>query len=304
MHLFIDESGSAAGDFYIVAGLHIADAGMLERVIKDWRTRFYRTRKQRKSLPPNEFKDSRASCAERRFVLARISQLPVVIAAVACPQYAQHRHLPEAVVILVDTIYRKATQPLRVVIDDPGLSKKRRQTYDETIRKGLEHVAFTHTWVQSESCRGLQAADAIAGTIRRYVETPASPESIELFGSVQSHMLEPIRWLQTLPELPKETDPVRLTLTIPSLSTELQPAIASTTGGFASRSGQDRVLLRALPLRLDYMISRTVSQEPGNPGRLGGHFTPCIHCAGHHGERTYAGCLIRRVDFLTGRTRD
>lgn len=227
---------------------------MLECVIKEWRTRFYRTRKQRKSLPPNEFKDSRASWAERRFVLQRISRLPVMIAAVACPQYAQHRHLPEAVVILVDTIYRKASQPLRVVIDDPGLSKKRRQTYDETIGKQLEHVAFRHTWAQSESCKGLQAVDAIAGTIRRYVETPASSESVELFGSVRSHMVEPIRWLRTLPGLPKETDPVRLTLTIPSLSTELQPAIALTTGSFASRSGQDRVLLTALPLRLDYMI--------------------------------------------------
>lgn len=267
--MFIDESGSPSGSLYVVAGLCLLCPKLLEDVIRQWRNHFYRTRKQRKSTPPNEYKDSRATLPERRFVLERISRLPVLVSVVACSHYSQHRDLPRAVVDITAALWHETAQPLRVVIDDPGLSKKRRQSYDEAIREHLAEIPFTHTWVCSEASKALQAADAIAGAVRRYVEDASNPEYVTSFNHVRNRLIRPITWLRNARQITEQMDPVRLTLTVPSLSTELQPAIASTARGFASRSGLDRVPRVALPLRPDYMTHSILRQEGNAAGYLG-----------------------------------
>lgn len=261
MQVFIDESGSPSGSLYVVAGLCLLCPKLLEDVIRQWRNRFYRTRKQRKSAPPNEYKDSRATLPERHFVLERVSHLPVLVSVVACSHYSQHRDLPRAVVAITAALWYETAQPLRVVIDDPGLSKKRRRSYDEAISGGLAEIPFAHTWVCSEASKALQATDAIAGAVRRYVENASNPEYVTSFNYVQSRLVRPIIWLGNARRITEQMDPVRLTLTVPSLSTELQPAIASITRGFASRSGLDRVPRVALPLRPDYMTHGILRQE-------------------------------------------
>lgn len=180
MYFFVDESGY--GGDYVFVVVWVKDLATAKTVIKKWRNWM----KQRiKGFNQNEYHDTNASDAERKKILSIIAEYApedVKFWAIIKPGYnGNHKqHYVPTVVKLLKHSGLKETD-IVIAVDKVEKSQAIMEKYIRKIKKEMGMPGLNIFSAASEKEKGIQIADAVAGSVaREYFPRSDSPSCCEL----------------------------------------------------------------------------------------------------------------------------
>ncbi|AVX40791.1 hypothetical protein CTH_10027 (plasmid) [Carboxydocella thermautotrophica] len=179
MYFFIDESGYN-GD-YIFTAVCVKDPAIAKSIIKKWRDWM---KKRKKGFCQNEYHDTKANDDERRKILNTIAEYtPEELrywAVLRVGYNGKHKELYVPTIIELLQHCGITENDVVIAVDNVEKNQKHMDKHIRNIKKGLGMPRLNICGSNSEKEKGLQVADAIAGSLcREYVPRPSTPSYLE-----------------------------------------------------------------------------------------------------------------------------